>query len=190
MPDVIDLLNHDHREVEQLFAQFKQTRDPMVVEHVCMELTVHTTVEEEIVYPVLQELDDDLVEEAEHEHDEAKQLIEQIQARPEGDPGIADLMQQLEEAVQHHVQEEETEAWPKLREGAGDRLEDLGARVAERKEALQTGEAVPYEGSSPGGGSGDGATKQELYEEAKAAGIEGRSSMSKDELREALEQES
>lgn len=183
MPDVITLLNQDHREVEQLFARYKTSRDPAVVDEICEELTVHTTVEEEIVYPVLKRIDGDLEQEAEEEHDEARQLITQIQGLTGDDPQLPELVQQLEDAVQHHVQEEESEAWPKLRDGAGDQLVELGAQVEQRKQELLVG------GGSAGGAIPEDATKEELYEQAKDAGIEGRSKMDKEELREALETE-
>lgn len=181
MPDVIQLLNHDHREVEGLFARFKQSHDRAVVEEICDELTVHTQVEEEIVYPVLKKLDGDLEKEAEEEHDQARQLIERIRGLNAGDPQLPGLVHQLEEAVQHHVQEEESEAWPKMRQGAGDRLDDLGAEVEARKEQIRSGGGAPV--------VPDDATKDELYEAAKQADIPGRSSMNKDELKEALERE-
>lgn len=181
MPDVIELLNHDHREVEERFARFKQTQDRAVVEEICDELTVHTQVEEEIVYPVLKKLDGDLEKEAEEEHDEARKLIERIRGLGAGDPQLPGLVHQLEESVQHHVQEEESEAWPKIRQEAGDQLDELGAKVEERKEQIRSGGGAPV--------VPEDATKDELYEAAKEADISGRSSMNKDELKEALEQE-
>jgi hemerythrin-like domain-containing protein len=193
MADVITLLNQDHREVEQLFAEFRSTQDPAVVDQICEELTVHAAVEEEVVYPVLKRIDADLEQEAEEEHDQAKQLIVQIQSLTTGDPQLGELIRQLEDAVQHHVQEEEDEAWPKLREGAGDQLDDLGARVEQRKqELLQAGVDLGADDPAAAAGSAGGsvpedATKEELYERAKEAGVEGRSTMDKDELREAVE---
>ena len=55
MPDVTTLLEQDHREVEQLFTEFEQTGDREIALQICQELEIHTTVEEEIVYPVLAE---------------------------------------------------------------------------------------------------------------------------------------
>ena len=53
MPDVVDLIEHDHREVEQLFAEFTSSKDPTVAEKICDELDEHTAAEEAVVYPVL-----------------------------------------------------------------------------------------------------------------------------------------
>jgi hemerythrin superfamily protein len=132
MPNVIELLNHDHREVEQLFAQFESTQDRTIALQICDELTLHTTVEEELVYPVLADIDAELEQEAEEEHDEAAQLIERIQAMPDGDPELVATVMKLQGAVRHHVQEEESEAWPKLRAEAGGKLDELGRLVEER----------------------------------------------------------
>ena len=191
MPNVLELLNHDHREVEQLFTRFASTQDRTIALQICDELTVHTTVEEELVYPVLAEIDADLEREGEQEHDEAEQLIERIQAMGEGDPDLVRTVRKLEAAVQHHVQEEESEAWPKMRSGAGDQLEELGRRVQERKEELHAGATTPmFSMPTEVRGSAttdlDGKTRDELYEMAKDADIPGRSTMKKAELQRAL----
>jgi hemerythrin superfamily protein len=199
MPNVLDLLNHDHREVEELFAQFESTHDHRIALQICQELTVHTQVEEEIVYPVLERLDRRLEQEAEQEHDEAKQLIARIEAMEADDPQLAPTVMRLKAAVQHHVDEEESEAWPKMRSAAGNRLDDLGRQVEERKQRLK-GEVGQY-GDAPATSLNpdrptevrgraatdlDAMTRDELYELAKDAGIEGRSKMKKADLKRAL----
>lgn len=202
MPNVLDLLNHDHREVEQLFAQFESTQDVDIALQICQELTVHSQVEEELVYPVLASIDAPLEHEAEQEHAEAKQLIARIEAMTAGDPELVPTVMKLKGAIAHHVDEEESEAWPKMRSGAGDRLDDLGRAVEQRKQELQrtlpqpTGTTPPMFTSTPaptmvrstGSVDLDDKTRDELYELAKEAGIEGRSTMKKAELKRALAQ--
>lgn len=207
MPNVLDLLNHDHREVEQLFARFGAAHDHRIALQICQELTVHTQVEEEIVYPVLERLDRRLEQEAEAEHDEAKELIARIEAMEADDPQLAPTVMRLKAAVQHHVDEEESEAWPKMRSAAGNRLDDLGRQVEERKQRL-LGEVGDFgDGSAPLAAAAaapstnlgrptevrgrattdlDEMTRDELYEMAKDAGIEGRSKMKKADLKRAL----
>jgi hypothetical protein len=92
-----------------------------------------TTVEEEVVYPRLAEIDSQLEQHAEDEHAKAKELISQIRS---GSGDIAGVVSQLQSAVQEHVQEEETKAFPALREQLGGELEDLGKQLAQRKQEL------------------------------------------------------
>ena len=132
--DVIELLQQDHRKVEGLFSDYQSTHNDDTVEQICRELEMHTTVEEEIVYPRLAEIDTELEQHAEEEHDKAKELIDQIRAKPDD---VAGLVQQLQQAVQHHVNEEETKAFPEMRARLGAELEDLGSAVEERKQTLK-----------------------------------------------------
>ena len=137
MPDVVDRIEHDHREVEQLFAEFKSTKTKAKAIKICDELDKHTRGEESAVYPVLaDELSNEKskVEEAANEHKEARQLIGQIRNTSDEDH-LAELMQQLEQAIQHHVQEEESEMLPKARrELPAAELEELGQKFANAKE--------------------------------------------------------
>ena len=138
MPDVIERIEHDHREVEQMFAQFKQNPDVSKAMEICDELDKHTKAEDTAVYPVFaDELSDEKtkVNEASEEHKEARQLIGQI--RNTKDTGhLTELMTQLEQAVQHHVQEEESEMLPKARrELPSEELDNLGEQFEEAKSA-------------------------------------------------------
>ena len=190
MPNVIQLLNTDHRKVEDLFAQFESTQDAAIALQICDELTVHATVEEEVVYPVLAQIDREVEQEAEEEHDEAKQLIARIRSLSPDDPSFAPTVLELKKGIEHHVSEEEGEAWDKLRSGAGDRLDELGAEVEARKSEL-TGVTMPT-GSSFTEVRGTATTdfssmsRDELYELAKERKIAGRSNMKKSELIRAL----
>ena len=183
MPDVTQLLNTDHRNVEELFTQFESTADFQLALQICEELTVHTKVEEEIVYPKLQQVDAELEREAEKEHDEADGLIRRIKAMSPGDPELTTTMARLKQAVLHHVREEETEAWPKLRTRFSFELDDMGRRVEQRKQQLITGEQTSSTSSEE---VLIDLTKEELYEKAKEADIKGRSNMNKKQLAAAL----
>jgi hemerythrin-like domain-containing protein len=137
MADVINLIEHDHREVEQMFAEFKQTRDKNIAVEICDELDKHTKAEEKTVYPVFaEELSDEQqkVQEANDEHKEARQLIGQIR-NTEDEAHLSELMTQLEQAIQHHVQEEESEMLPKARrELPTSELDELGEQFEAAKQ--------------------------------------------------------
>ena len=136
MPDVIELIEKDHREVEGLFATFEASEDESVAKQICDELDRHTTGEEKAVYPVIASDvpgGEQMVKEGLEEHKEARQLIGRI--RQTSDPNhLAELVEELKEAIQHHVQEEESEILPKTRKAlAPERLEQLGREVQAAK---------------------------------------------------------
>jgi hemerythrin superfamily protein len=131
--DVTQLLEQDHRKVEELFTTYDEGQDEGVLATICDELEVHTAIEEELVYPRLAQLDSELEQHAEQEHAEAKQLIAQIRAK---DPDAAVLAKQLEQAVQEHIREEEGTAFPLLRDKIGGELGQLGEQAARRKQQL------------------------------------------------------
>lgn len=139
MSEALKVLIDDHHRVRDLFKQFGGGTDLELALKICHELTVHATLEEEIIYPVLRrDVDPGLAEEAEEEHGEAKELITQIQALEPGDPDLPRLMTRLERSVEHHVQEEETEAFPKLEEQTSEDLYELGNELFRRRQELMT----------------------------------------------------
>jgi hemerythrin superfamily protein len=133
MPDPIAMLEQDHRKVESLFSQWQQSKDASVAQQICMELTVHATVEEQSIYPVLAQdvpEGEQLEEEAEQEHAEAKQLIATIEQAGFEGPQVDEAMETLISAVTHHVEEEESEIFPKMQRSLDkDVLDTLGAEV-------------------------------------------------------------
>jgi hemerythrin superfamily protein len=152
-PDAITLLKTDHREVEKLFAQFEKTsgaaRKQPIVKKICDALTVHATIEEEIFYPqareALKRSGQDLLDEAEVEHEGIKWRIEELKrAKPEA--AFYDArVKVLSEYVKHHVHEEEHKLFPKVRASDLDTAA-VGSELAARKEAL-TGKPVKVEPS-------------------------------------------
>lgn len=139
MSEALKVLIDDHHKVRDLFKQFAGGTDHALALKICQELTMHATLEEEIVYPVLRrDVDPGLAEEAEEEHDEAKKLIMQIEAMEPGDPELPAVMTRLERTVEHHVEEEESEAFPKLEEQTTEDLYELGNELFRRRQELMT----------------------------------------------------
>jgi hemerythrin superfamily protein len=141
--DAIALLKADHRKVEDLFAKLEAANEPdkkqYLAEQICTELTMHTILEEEILYPACRgEVQDGLVDEAYVEHDGAKALMAELEATsPEGGFYYAKV-KVLSEQIEHHVREEEMEPNGLLfqaREAELD-MDGLGARMLARKEEL------------------------------------------------------
>jgi hypothetical protein len=110
--DAIALLKADHRKVEQLFASFESAsgegRKEEIAQEICTELKIHTTIEEEIFYPVFKgKIEDELLKEAYVEHDGAKVLINDIEAGGPDDDFYDAKVKVLSEEIEHHVKEEE-----------------------------------------------------------------------------------
>lgn len=139
--DAIKLLKDDHKEVKGYFKQYEALEDDAekqsLADKICLALTVHTQIEEEIYYPATREAidDDDLLDEAEVEHASAKQLIAEIKAMKAGDRLFDAKVTVLGEYIEHHVEEEEKEMFPESRDSDLD-LKALGIQMAERKAEL------------------------------------------------------
>ena len=139
--DATALLRADHKLVSGLFAQYKRARSVAdkkeIVAQICMELKVHTQIEEEIFYPAVKLAlkDKTLIPEATVEHATLKTLIAQVDnVEPEGEMFDAKI-KVISEYVQHHVKEEQNEMFPKAKATKMDMIE-LGAQLAERKAEL------------------------------------------------------
>jgi hemerythrin superfamily protein len=139
----LQLLKADHEEVKVLFDEFEDTDEPLeravVANRLKGLLTVHATIEEELFYPALREaLDDEaaqLLEEATVEHETAREIIAKLDAGSPEEPRYAALVKVLGEYVRHHVDEEEDEIFPRVREARLDQA-SLAAALLERKRAL------------------------------------------------------
>lgn len=162
----ITILMQDHAKVKKLFKEFeklsKKDDDSKVdiANQICMELTVHAKAEEEIFYPAARMvLEEDLLNEAEVEHDTAKDLIAQIQTMSPDDEMYDAKVTVLGEYIDHHVEEEETEMFPKARKAKMD-LNELGVQIRMRKEELMA------QLMSPTGGINKDLLKQSAVEAA------------------------
>ena len=144
--DAIALLKEDHRTVEELFAQFEKAkgdgRKQELATQICVELSIHAQIEEEIFYPACDgKVEEDLLKEAYVEHDGAKVLIGEIGSGSEsGDEYYDAKVKVLQEQIEHHVEEEEKrmEGLFSQARAAGLDMDALGEELRARKEALKT----------------------------------------------------
>lgn len=140
-PDAITLLKADHRAVEKLFGQFEKARDEnrkkALADEICLELKIHTQIEEEIFYPACRDAldDEDLIDEAVVEHAAAKELIGEIEGMEPSDDLYDAKVTVLQEQIEHHVEEEEKELFPKARKAKMD-AKAIGERLKARKDEL------------------------------------------------------
>jgi hemerythrin superfamily protein len=146
MPDVIALLEHDHREVEQMFAEFEKATDAKerrtIADKIIIELVRHSEAEEQAVYPAMKKAlpnGEQLVEHEIAEHSEAEELMKKLDGMDPEDAQFPVLMGQLQSAIREHIREEETEAFPQFRQAVGEaELDKLGGMVEKLKKIVPT----------------------------------------------------
>jgi len=138
MAGAFELLMQDHREVEQLFDQFAASGDRAVAIQICDELSIHATIEEEMIYPLLRaKVAADVADEARDEHTEASKVIARIYAMDPDDGNLKAEIEELRQIIDHHVQEEESQIFPQMEAILPDTVPLLGNELADRKEALR-----------------------------------------------------
>ncbi|HEY9619287.1 MAG TPA: hemerythrin domain-containing protein [Crinalium sp.] len=142
--DILALIEADHRKVDQLFEEISSTKGAKKIQEcfnqIYKELTLHAEAEELVFYPAMREYDEteDYIEEAEEEHDEAKVLLEEMKSLKPGDDEFQSKLQELIAAVKHHVEEEENEIFPAVREAMEDEeLQQLAEEFQQSKAKLE-----------------------------------------------------
>jgi hypothetical protein len=141
--DAIALLKADHRKVEELFKDFEKAkgdgRKEKLARQICLELSVHTALEEDIFYPACEgTVEEELLKESYVEHDAAKLLIAEIEAgNGRSDEYFDEKVKVLQEQIEHHIEEEEKPGgvFSQARKGKME-LDALGERLAARKKEL------------------------------------------------------
>jgi hemerythrin superfamily protein len=181
--DATSLLIADHNRVKGLIARYKDATDATdepeshrLASLIAAELRVHTTIEEKVFYPAVFEMSGELagmVEESVEEHHVVDVLLAELRKLEAGSDGWVAKMTVLIENVEHHVEEEETKMFPKVRSSADEeRREELGRLLEEKKAALgapTVAEKLPM-------------SKSDLVTIAREQQIPGRSSMNHEEL--------
>src|SRR5437764_7446829 len=140
--DATRLLEQDHREVEQLFDKFEGAQGDTekkgeLADKIITELSIHAAIEEEVFYPEVKAAVPDgegLVDHSLEEHQEVKELLSDLDSMNSGDPGFHQKMEKVISDVKEHVQEEEGEMFPKLREAiSANELLQIGEKLEKAK---------------------------------------------------------
>jgi iron-sulfur cluster repair protein YtfE (RIC family) len=200
MPDIVELIRSQHRQVDDLLKEAEEKAEqgdpagiPAVLEQVSALLLPHSEAEESFVYPTIADLDSserDEVHDGAAEHHHVEELLRELLAADPDSPGFDGKLAAMAGELRHHVEEEERDLLPVLSENCTkEQLAELGERFA-----AATGDASvrPDQAAPPGAEAGldpSEASKTELYEMAKQQDVPGRSTMSKDELAKAVEPE-
>jgi iron-sulfur cluster repair protein YtfE (RIC family) len=144
--DILSLLCADHQHVIELFAEFRHIKDhctlaekEVLVQEICSELLLHTELEEEVFYPAIRDVlqDDMLMDEAEFEHANAKDVIEELEALNPSHPSYNAKVVVLGENIERHMREEQTVVFPKVKKSRLD-LQALGEEMMHLRSAKQT----------------------------------------------------
>lgn len=179
--DPTRLLESDHRMVEELFRKIEEAdgeeRTPLLDE-LERSLHAHMELEEQVLYPrMATALGEEVLEEADTEHRLARKALQELMDLAPDQPGFGAAMDACRAGIVHHVEEEETQIFPELREKSSILGEMAEPFMARRTELGLPMDATALEAS---------ATKAELLADAEAAGLDLRSSMTKHDVAEAL----
>jgi hemerythrin superfamily protein len=180
--DALELLTADHNRVRGLFTRFKaaegsdDAQAAHLAETIFTELDVHTSIEEQIFYPAVTKISEEiheLVTEGIEEHHVVDTLMGEVKGLSPADEEWAAKMKVLIENVEHHAEEEEQELFPMIRKAIDDDARtELGRQLEARKAAL----------GAPTAADKEHMTTEELQRLAREQEIPGRSSMKRDEL--------
>jgi hemerythrin-like domain-containing protein len=141
--DAIVLLKDEHKQIKKAFNDFEKAGEKAfkekgkIVDRIIELLTVHTYIENEVMYPrireLLPEVEDDVLESYEEHHVADLLVLELSLMKPDNDRFTAKTTVLIEN-VRHHIDEEEDEWFPKVREGVGRKqLQELGADMIEAR---------------------------------------------------------
>ncbi|MEV4280458.1 hemerythrin domain-containing protein [Actinoplanes xinjiangensis] len=181
MPDIVEIIKEQHRQVEDLLARAEKGDgdSAALMQEVARLLLPHSEAEEAFVYPAIRDLAaeaGDEVKDGVVEHHQVEEMLQNLLRGDAEDPGYDGTVAAITGELRHHVQEEEEELLPILAERLDDAERDeMGRRFLE----ATTGAELPSGGDHE-------TTRRELYQKAREQEIHGRSRMNKQELADAV----
>jgi hemerythrin-like domain-containing protein len=147
--DAFELLKNDHAKVSSLFDRIEPATDATTRQQLFaqlkQELTIHAHIEETVLYPALKAKAEtrEITDEGYEEHQEVKDLLAELEATPPDSEEWSDLITELRENVEHHVEEEEGEMFTQAREVLSEQqINDIGARMSAEKQQQQKAAAA------------------------------------------------
>jgi hemerythrin superfamily protein len=180
--DPTKLLEADHRAAEDLIEEIREAEGDekmRLLRTLETELRGHMQIEEQVLYPAMVPVTGaEPVEEGTNEHDVARTALAEVLRLAPDEPGFPSALDALEAAIEHHVEDEEEDVFPKLRDEGEEILGDVLPSFLDMRRGL----GMPLDGER----LAKGLTKEELLDEARSAGIDGTSDMDKGELADAV----
>lgn len=169
MAHITKVLWDEHRKVEAMFARFSHgdskhfatvsisPGEASLLPIICDEIEIHATIEEEVLYPMLAQLDERKAETSQDEHDAVKDLIAEIQELDSNDPALPKLVQRLEKKVKLHVTREERDVFPLVKARLYHEGFEMGRQAfALRQELLGAGNRASMKAPAKHGWPGNG----------------------------------
>ena len=147
--NAIDLLKTDHEKVKGILNQLSESTDRALkkraelLEKLELEITIHTQLEEQILYPAFKEAgskeQDEMYYEAKEEHRTVDSLVlPDLKSTDPSTPEFAGRVKVVKELLEHHIEEEETEMFPQAKKLLGNaKLEELGKEMEVMKASLK-----------------------------------------------------
>jgi hemerythrin superfamily protein len=180
--DATRILEADHRLVEQLFSQIEKAKGQertQLIDELATNVRAHMELEEQVLYPAMEPVTGkEDVEEGVTEHELARKALEDLIRLAPEDPGVGAALDACKAGIEHHVEDEEGEVFPKLRKEGAQVLEQIATPFMAKRVEL----GMPMDPEALAASS----TKDELLAEAQSADVSGAASMTKTELAEAL----
>ncbi|HET7487776.1 MAG TPA: hemerythrin domain-containing protein [Acidimicrobiales bacterium] len=138
MSQITKVLMDDHARLKRLFLRANQSPEDLdIALDVCDEMIIHSTIEEEIFYPALREVNASLADGAEDDHEAAKEVIAEIEDLDPDDPAVTSMMAHLKKSFLKHAEYEEKTIFPVFERGYPDQLLEMGSQAfALRQELL------------------------------------------------------
>ena len=181
MADPFSMLESDHRQVERMLEALAESEQgperEQLVQNLTTALSLHMEFEEANLYPrVPSALDDEAAREAEIEHNLAREGVGKL-SQLASEPGFGAAVAMVQGGIEHHVEDEEGEMFPALREQVDEETQAQWARqmIAAKRDAGLLAASL------------DDATKDDLLDIAQGLGLDATSSMTKDELRDLVQ---
>ena len=141
--NAIELLKKDHQKVKQMFDDYDDSPEEArgeIARNIFQELEIHTRVEEDVFYPAVRASADksgkELIKHSFEEHQEVNDLISELLDMDVADPDFGNKFQELVETVEHHIDVEESETFPKAEAVLGKRIDQLGKEIEEERETV------------------------------------------------------
>jgi hemerythrin superfamily protein len=146
--NAVELLKEDHVRIKALLEELSNTTERglkkrvELLNKIELELTLHTSIEEEILYPAFKQAggkeEAEMYYEAKEEHRTVDALVvPDLKQTDPGTPEFAGRVKVCKELLEHHIEEEEEEMFPKAEELLGTQLDELGAQMEQRRQALK-----------------------------------------------------
>ena len=135
-----DILRADHHEVRSLFSEFRNAGNDahakrVTAQSICIQVELHDTIEREVFYPAVADVDSEWATHALEAHDRIANAVERLRSRADAGDALDEPLARLESLIDEHVREEEERLFPKV-EAHSSRLRDLGRALIHRKEEL------------------------------------------------------